>query len=240
MPGSVTLDVHDAIAIITIENKGRLNAMDDAVAAGLAAGIAEAKAKSDIGALVLRGAGSDAFCSGVDLKFAAEHSDRGTAFAKVSTHIDGFLADMADLPFPSIAMLHGVCYGGGVQLAMSADFRFAGASLRLAVPALKNGLLYPIAALERMMRLIGPSRTRRLILEGVLLPPERLLGWGLIDEIHRDDELEAATLEFAARLAAQPRAVMPHYMKILRALDVGDGAEARRLRKEAGGTIRRP
>jgi enoyl-CoA hydratase/carnithine racemase len=240
MPGNVTFEIRDAIAIITIENKGRLNAMDDAVAAGLAASAAAVKRNGDVGALVLRGAGRDAFCSGVDLKFAAEHSDRGVGFAKVGAHLEAFFADMADLPFPSIAMLHGVCYGGGVHLAVTADFRFAGASLRMVVPALKNGLIYPIPALERLIRLIGPSRTRRLVLDGALFPPERLLGWGLIDEIRRDDELEAATLEFAAHLAAQPRAVMPHYMKILRALDDGDGATARRLREEARRNVGRP
>ena len=79
-----------------------------------------------------------------------------------------FFGHMADLPFPSIALIHGVCYGGGVHLAVTCDFRFASTTLRMVVPAVKNGLLYPIPAIERLMRLVGPARTRRLILEGVL------------------------------------------------------------------------
>ncbi len=129
--------------------------------------------------------------------------------------------------------MHGVCYGGGVHLAVSCDFRFAASSLRLAIPAVKNKLLYPIPALERLMRLVGPARTRRLVLEGAALPPETLLAWGLIDELRPADAIDEAAFAFAARLAAQPRAVVPHYMKILRALDRDDAAEARRLREEA-------
>jgi 2-(1,2-epoxy-1,2-dihydrophenyl)acetyl-CoA isomerase len=240
MPGKVTLEFVDAVAVLTIENNGRLNAMDDAVAAGLAAGIAEAKARAGVGALILRGAGRDAFCAGVDLKFAAAFGDRGAAFAKIGGHLEAFHADMAELPFPSIALIHGVCYGGGVHLAVTCDFRFAATSLRMVVPAVKNGLLYPIPALERLMRLVGPARTRRLVLEGVLLPPETLLAWGLVDEVRPPDALDGATLEFAARLAAQPRSVMPSYMKILRAVEAGDIEGAKRLRGEGLRAMGRP
>jgi enoyl-CoA hydratase/carnithine racemase len=72
-----------------------------------------------------------------------------------------------------------------------------------------------------------------LVLEGALLPPERLLAWGLVDELAAPDALEEVTFAFAERLAAQPRAVVPTYMKILRALDGGDVAEAKRLRESA-------
>jgi enoyl-CoA hydratase/carnithine racemase len=240
MPGKVTLDVDQSVAVVTIENNGRLNAMDDAVAGGLADAVATAAARGDVGVLVLRGAGRDAFCAGVDLKFAAEFGDRGAAFAKVGAHLEAFLADMETLAFPSIAMIHGVCYGGGVHLAVTCDFRFAATSLRMVVPAVKNGLLYPIPALERLMRLVGPARTRRLVLEGVLMPPETLLAWGLVDELRPPDALEPATMEFAARLAAQPRSVMPSYMKILRAVEAGDIDGAKRLRDESRSATGRP
>jgi len=233
MPGSVTLAFDQGVAVATIENKGRLNAMDDAVAGGLAEAVAAAKARGDVGALVLRGAGRDAFCSGVDLKFVAAHPDRAVGFAAVGRNLEAFHAGMAELPFPSVAMLHGVCYGGGLHLAVSCDFRFADTALKAVIPAVKNGLHYPIPALERLLQLIGPSRTRRLVLEGAPLPPEVLLGWGLIDELHAPDALEAATLAFAHRLAAQPRATIPAYMKILRALDAGDVETASRLREAA-------
>jgi enoyl-CoA hydratase/carnithine racemase len=233
MPGSVTLAYDQGVAVATIENKGRLNAMDDAVAAGLADAVAQAIARGDVGALVLRGAGRDAFCSGVDLKFVAAQSDRAAGFAAVGRPLEAFHAGMAALPFPSIAMLHGVCYGGGLHLAVTCDFRFADTAVKAVIPAVKNGLHYPIPALERLLQLVGPARTRRLVLEGAPLPPETLLGWGLFDELHSPDALEAATMAFARRLAAQPRGTIPTYMKVLRALDAGDRATATSLREAA-------
>ncbi|MGH7091495.1 MAG: enoyl-CoA hydratase/isomerase family protein, partial [Stellaceae bacterium] len=143
MPSKVGTEFQDGVAILTIENPGRLNAIDETVAEGLAAGIEAAKARPDVGALVLRGAGRDAFCAGVDLKFVAGFPDRAQGFARVGAHLDRFHAALAALPFPSLALVHGVCYGGGLHLAVGCDFRFAATSLRMAVPAVKNGLLYP-------------------------------------------------------------------------------------------------
>ena len=230
MPGSVTLAFQGAVAVVTIANPGRLNAIDDAVSNGLADAAAAVRARRDLAAMILRGAGREAFSAGVDLKFVGTHPNRADGFAKLGPGQERFAAEMAEMPLPVIAMLHGVCYGGGLNLALAADFRFADTALRLAIPAVKNGLLYPIPALERLMRLVGPSRTRRLVLEGAALPPQTLLDWGLLDELHAPDALEAQTFAFAERLAAQNRATIPAFMKIFRALDKGDVAEAQRLR----------
>jgi enoyl-CoA hydratase/carnithine racemase len=233
MPGSVALEFRRDIAIVTLKNEGRLNAMDEAVAAGLAAAVAAAKARSDIGALILRGAGDKAFCAGVDLKYARDSGNQAAAFAAVGKQVTAYCRDMAAMPFPTIALLEGVCYGGGVQLAAMADFRFAATSLKLAIPAVKNRLFYPIPALARLAQLIGPSRMRRLILEGEAPAPATLLGWGLIDEVLAPDAVEEATLAFATRLAAQPRDIIRPYMDILRAVERGDGATAETLRQAA-------
>jgi enoyl-CoA hydratase/carnithine racemase len=233
MPGTVAMAVSDGVATVTWANPGRLNAMDEAIAAGLATAVAEARRRTDIGALILRGSGGEAFCSGVDLKFAEQSGDRRGAFERIDRHVSAFCAAITDLPFPSIALLHGVCYGGGVHLAAMTDFRLGDTALRLAIPAVKNSLFYPIVALERLMRVMGSVRTRRLLLEGALVPPAQLLSWGFLDELVPTDELDAATQALAARLAAQPRQVVRSYMMMFRALDHGDAAEARRLRDEA-------
>src|SRR3979409_1546697 len=94
------------------------------VAEGPAAAAAGLKGRKDIGALVLRGAGRRAFCSGVDLKFVQEIPDRAAGCGSVQEKTEAFFRDMTEMPFPTIAMLFGHCHGGGVQLAASADFRF--------------------------------------------------------------------------------------------------------------------
>jgi enoyl-CoA hydratase/carnithine racemase len=233
MPGHATLDIQQSVAIVTIENAGRLNAIDEAMATGLADAVARVKARSDLGALILRGAGREAFCSGADLKFAAEFSDREEGFRRLSGALHGFFADMTEMTIPTIAMMHGVCYGGGVQLAVTTDFRFADTALRFAIPAVKLGRLYPLAAMQRLHQLVGPSRTRRIFLEGKPITAETLLGWGLLDELAAPDALEAVTLDFARHLAAQPRSIVPAYLRVLRALDRGDIAGAEKVRLHA-------
>jgi enoyl-CoA hydratase/carnithine racemase len=237
MTGTVTMEVRDAVALVTFANDGRLNAMDPPMTEGLAAAVKEARERDDVGALVLRGAGTRAFSAGVDLKFAQESGDPASAFAAVDRHMATFTHDMATMPFPTIAMMHGNCYGGGLHIAVMADFRFADTAAKVGIPAVKSRLFYPVAALERLRLILGPSRLRRLFLEGSPVGAATLQEWGLFDEVDETDALEGKTLEFAARLAAQPRDVVGVYMETFRALDRGDVAEASRLRKDGSAAL---
>jgi enoyl-CoA hydratase/carnithine racemase len=233
MPGTVHLDVTAAVATITLDNPGRLNAIDDALAAALAAAVERIGRRDDVGALVLRGAGERAFCAGLDLKYVAQSADRAAAFAAVDVHIAAFSRAMAELAFPSIALLRGSCYGGGVHLAVSTDFRIGASDVQLAIPAVKSRLFYPIPALERLYALIGSTRTRRMVLEGAPLDGETLLAWGFLDQVAPPASVDAAALTFATRRAAQPRDVVARYLAIFRALDRGDAAAARAQRADA-------
>ncbi len=233
--GSVTTELRGAVAIVTFDNAARMNAIDAGVAEGLAAAAAELKARKDVGALVLRGAGDKSFSSGVDLKFVEGFAKRAEGFAVVEKGVESFCADMAAMSFPTIAMLHANCYGGGVQLAVSADFRFGDSGLRLSVPAVKNKLYYPVSALERLFAVIGESHTRRMMLAGETLGAATLREWGFLDQVCPAIELERETLDFAALLAAQPREAVAVYQEIFRALRAGDGRKARDLRRKAKG-----
>jgi enoyl-CoA hydratase/carnithine racemase len=233
--GSVSTEFHGAVAIVTFDNAARMNAIDAGVAEGLAAAAAGLKGRKDVGALVLRGAGDKSFSSGVDLKFVEGFAKRAEGFAIVEKGVESFCGDMAAMPFPTIAMLHANCYGGGVQLAVSADFRFGDSGLKLSVPAVKNRLYYPISALERLFAIVGESGTRRMMLAGETLDAATLGEWGFLDQVCPAAELERETLAFAAKLAGQPREVVAVYQEIFRALRGGDGKKARELRREAKG-----
>lgn len=231
--GSVTTEIRDSVAVVSFDNAARMNAIDAGVAEGLAAAAAELKARKDIGALVLRGAGRKSFCSGVDLKFVAGFERRAEGFAVLEEKTEAFFHDMTEMPFPTVAMLLGHCHGGGVQLAASADFRFGDAALKLSVPAVRNRLYYPISALERLVLVLGETRTKRLMYEGEMLNAKTLLGWGFLDRVCTSAKLERETLAFAAKLAAQPREVVAAYQEIFRALRAGDASRARELRVQA-------
>jgi len=233
--GSVATDILGAVAVVTFDNAARMNAIDSGVAEGLAAAAAELKGRKDIGALVLRGAGDKSFSAGVDLKFVEGFAKRAEGFAIVEKGVESFWSSMQAMPFPTIAMLHANCYGGGVQLAVSTDFRFGEPALKLSVPAVKNKLYYPMTALERLFAIVGETRTRRMMLAGETIAAGTLRDWGFLDEVYPAAELERETLAFAAKLAAQPREVVAVYQEIFRALRAGDGKKARDLRRKAKG-----
>ncbi|HLH75500.1 MAG TPA: enoyl-CoA hydratase/isomerase family protein [Candidatus Binataceae bacterium] len=229
----VNWEMRESIAVVSFDNQRRLNAIDETLARGLAETIATIAERPEVGALIIRGAGTRAFCAGNDLKFIAEYGDRAAAFAALEQHIEPLRRTMAKLPFPSVAMLHGICYGGGVNLALMADFRFADRALKVAIPALKMRRYYPVAGLERLSALVGLNNAKRLVLEGEPIDAERLLAWGFIDQLLEVAELEPATLAFAQRLASQPREAVPTYLQIFRALERGDGEAACRIRQQA-------
>src|SRR5262249_36924635 len=156
----------------------------------LAKAAAELKGREGVGAMVLRGAGDRSFCAGVDLKFVETFAKRAQGFAVVEKGVEAFWSDMGAMPFPTIAMLHANCYGGGVQLAASTDFRFGDAALKLSVPAVRNRLYYPVTALERFAAIMGEARTRRLMLAGETLAAATLKQWGFLDEVFPSADLE--------------------------------------------------
>jgi len=233
--GTVTTEIRGAVAVVTFDNAERMNAIDAGVAQGLAAAARALKKRKDIGAMVLRGAGERSFSAGVDLKFVETFPKRAQGFAVVEKGVEAFWSDMQAMPFPTVAMLYANCYGGGVQLAASTDFRFGDGALRLCVPAVKNRLYYPMTALERLFAIVDEGRTRRLMLAGETLAAATLREWGFLDEVFPAADLERETLAFAAKLAEQPRDVVAVYQDIFRALRKGDGRRARELRLKAKG-----
>jgi enoyl-CoA hydratase/carnithine racemase len=237
--GSVFTEIRGAVAIVTFDNAARRNAIDAEVASGLAAAAAALKKRKDVGALVLRGAGELAFSAGFDLKFMEQFKRRGEGFAKIEKGVEAFWRHMASMPFPTVAMLHANCYGGGVQLAASADFRFGDDVLKLSVPAVKNRLYYSIAALERLYAIVGATRTRRIMLADETLNARTLYEWGFLDHVSPPADLERDTLAFAAQLAEQPREVVAAYQDVFRALDAGNAGRARQLRLRAKARARK-
>lgn len=231
--GSVTVEVRGAVAILVMDNASHMNAIDAGIAEGLANAAGQLAKRADIGALVLRGAGDRAFCAGVDLKFVDQFEDRAEGFAVIDESIERFGREMASMPMPTIAMLHGNCFGGGVHLAAMTDFRFADSALKVGIPAVKARLFYPIPALERLTQLIGETRTKRLMFEAEPYAAETLLEWGFLDRVCAPEELQSQTLEYATMLCERPRNVVAAYQEIFRALRRGDTAAARELRAGA-------
>ena len=222
MPGSAELIVNNAIASITLRNDGRMNAIDLCMAENLAAIATALAARADIGAVILRGAGFRAFCAGIDLKYVDAQPGRRAAFAAIEAKLAEAGEAFRRVEAPVIASLSGACFGGGVIIASWADFRFAGDDLKLAIPAIPNGLIYPVSGLKRLREIIGLSAVKRLFFEARPMPPEWLARTGLIDELTPAAALDETVSAFAARVAGYPRRTAASYSRMFRALTAGD------------------
>jgi enoyl-CoA hydratase/carnithine racemase len=233
MAGHADLEVKDRIAWITIANPGRMNAIDPSLASDLLGITSGLLARADINLVVLQGADERAFSAGIDLKYIDSIDDRAAAFA----HLDDLFASIHDnilrFEIPTVTLLRGVCYGAGVHVAALSDFRLAAEDLRLAVPAIRNNLYYPVSALQRLEEVMGLANTRRLIFNGTPIEPSRLLAWGFLDQVHAPDTFEERAATFIDRIAAFRREVIVEYKKIFNALGKRQAAEADAIRSAA-------
>src|SRR6185369_2798694 len=126
--------------------------------------------------VVLAGAGGT-FCAGADINDAAAIGREGQGSVAV-------LAEeaLAAFPKPTIARISGYCVGGGCQLAVACDLRFAAAGARIGVPPAKLGIVYPAATTRRLVELIGPSAAKFLLCSADPVDAVRAAAMGLVDE----------------------------------------------------------
>ncbi|OEU99506.1 enoyl-CoA hydratase [Streptomyces qinglanensis] len=206
---------HQGVATVTLDRPAKRNAMTPAMWRGLAGLLAELAADPDVRVLVLTGA-QRTFCAGADigtLRDAARAGDPGTgqpesegsggaARAQQTLAVAAEEA-LAAFPKPTVAAVHGHCVGGGCQLAAACDLRFAAHDALFGITPAKLGIVYPASSTERLVRLVGPATAKFLLYSGELIDAERALRTGLVDEVHRGEELDERVAEFARTLTAR-------------------------------------
>lgn len=155
------------------------------------------------------------FCAGADLNQILEGVLDGDRFQSVTNQI-------AALPIPTIAVLSGNVYGGGVELAMSCDFRLAREGISFRIPAAAIGLCYPIAGIQRLTRRLGVTVAKRLLVAAETLSTEQLLALRLIDAVYSPDQLRGAATEYAASLLALAPMAVTNMLEVIRQLELGE------------------
>jgi len=178
----------DELAVVTLDRPEVLNALNFELLRDLGAALDQV-ARGDARVLLVRGAGDRAFCSGADVKELMGRSLRaqreGAAFGQaVFSRLDA-------LPIPSIALISGYAFGGGLELALACTFRLAGRSARLGLPEIKLGLIPGYGGTQRLPRLIGEARALEVILTGRTVEADEAERIGLVNRIVEGDLIEA-------------------------------------------------
>jgi enoyl-CoA hydratase/carnithine racemase len=195
----VDFEVSDGVAWLTLNRPTVLNALDLATVRRFAACVDEIRVRSDVRVVVTRGAGC-AFCAGSDVRELARLAPAEAATAE-SEHAAAF-QQLAALPQPSIALLHGYVLGGGLGIALYHDFRIASDSALLGMPEVELGWTPPWA-LGRLVDAVGVATAKWLTLTCERVQAEEARALGLVHEVVADGLLTARGAEMAALLASR-------------------------------------
>jgi enoyl-CoA hydratase len=195
----VLVEVDDHVAILTVNDPERRNAVTAAMSAALRAAVDAAEADPDVHALIVTGAGK-AFCAGADLTALGAATEDG-----LRTIYDGFLA-VANCALPTIAAVNGAAVGAGLNLALAADVRIAGPAALFDARFQELGIHPGGGATWMLQRAVGPQAARAALLFGMRFDAEAAARHGLVLTVA--DDPVAAARELAAGPANAPRDVV--------------------------------
>jgi enoyl-CoA hydratase/carnithine racemase len=193
------------LAIVTVDNPGKLNILDPAGIAALERTFSALASDETLRVAVLRGEGRRAFIGGADIRAMAT-LDPETARAFI-TGLHRACAAIRNLPVPVIARIEGYALGAGLEIAASCDLRIAADTARFGMPEVKVGIPSVIEA-ALLPRLIGWGRARWLVYTGEMIDAVTAERWGLVERIVPSADLDAAVEScISAILAGGPRAI---------------------------------
>jgi enoyl-CoA hydratase len=195
----IRVDREDAVAVVTVDRQDALNALDVATLTELRDRLRELAEDDGVRAVVLTGAGEKAFVAGADIKYM---SGLDVAQAKewgALGHEAGRLLET--MPKPTIAAINGFALGGGCELALACDIRYAAAAAKLGQPEVNLGIIPGWGGTQRLARVCGLGIAKELIFTGRLVPAEEAERIGLVNAVH-DPVLDQAR-ETAALLATK-------------------------------------
>ena len=197
--------VQGHVAIVTLNRPERMNTLGGSMKPDLARAFFElARADDRVRAVLLTGAGDRAFCAGADIKERADHQVCATDFfvAQKSTH--DLFRNIEEFEKPVIAAINGVALGGGLELALCCDLRLAAEHARLGLPEVRLGVIPAAGGTQRLPRLIGEARAKALMFTAEHIDAAQALQYGLVTQVLPGDQLHAAALDVAQRIAEMP------------------------------------
>jgi enoyl-CoA hydratase/carnithine racemase len=224
----VRVETEQAVATIRLD-RPPMNALNAQVQDEIAAAAAQVTDDPGIRAAVIYG-GEKVFAAGADVK---EMADAGYAEMIASTRRlqDAFTA-VAKIPKPVVAAITGYALGGGLELALCADFRIAGQSARVGQPEILLGIMPGAGGTQRLPRLVGPARAKDMVFTGRFVGAEEASAIGLVDRVVPDAEVYERARELVARYASGPAIALRAAKQAIDAgldADLDTGLEIERL-----------
>lgn len=193
----VRLEVADGVGTIRLD-RPKMNALNVQVQEEIRAAAAEASDRDDVKAVVVWG-GENVFAAGADIKEMADMSY--TDMVRRSGALQSAFSAVARIPKPVIAAINGYALGGGCELTLCADVRYAAEDAVLGQPEILLGVIPGAGGTQRLTRLVGPSKAKDIVFTGRFVKATEALAIGMVDKVFPADQVYAEAVSWAGRFA---------------------------------------
>ena len=213
----LVLEIQDDLAVITLNRPDVGNALSAPLLSKLTDTLNKLKAQKTARCAVLKGAGTRAFCVGMDLsEMLAATPEENYALISRGGRLGKTLQAIDNFPFPIVAMVKGYAMGAGLELALACDIRVAAENSKVGMPPAKLGIVYPPDGIARFLREVGPLTTRKLFLTARHFNASEGKEMGLLDWVVPDEIVDDLTMEIATDITKRaPLSIIGHKKSIL-------------------------
>lgn len=219
MSASILVERDATIATVSLSNPGKLNALTVEMWREVARVVNELSAVDELRCIVLRGAGQDAFAAGADIaEFAQVRANVEQGKRYHQEYVHGALKAVAECRHPTVAMIHGPCVGGGLEIASQCDLRISGTSGRFGVPINRLGFSIACDELAALLPLTGRAVALELLIEGRVWDAQEAFDKGLLTRVVSDSLLRDEVYATARRIAEGAPLVARWHKQLVRRL----------------------
>ncbi|WP_199434846.1 enoyl-CoA hydratase/isomerase family protein [Qaidamihabitans albus] len=208
------------VARLTFARPEKKNAISYGMWSAVPEIVADVEHDPAVKVLVLAGAGQD-FSAGADISEFSDLRSSAEGAAAYDRAVEGAVRALTGMCKPSVAMIRGNCIGGGCQLSVASDFRFAASDARFGITPARLGIVYDFVSTRQLVALVGPAHARYFLLSGGLIDATRAREIGLVNDVFAPDELEECTMEFVRTLCSRSQASIRGMNRIIEKILAG-------------------
>ena len=233
MAGKLRSEKEGAVGWLVLDNPERLNAISSEMWRSFPKAMAQFDADPEVRVVILRGEGEKAFAAGADISEFEKARESSGQVSAYDTLLDEALHALQGSEKPVIAMIQGYCMGGGVEISLACDLRYAGDNAQFAIPAARLGLGYGMDGTKRLIETVGHANAREIFFTGRRYSAAEALAMGMVHRVLPVAGLEGFVRELAAGIAdnapltiAASKAIIEEFVRPTGAPDVARGLAA--------------